>query len=244
MFVLCYPLIFLLLFPPIFSPSQKGCTDYLSPCSFETEETSWGPMVISINGIHASTNEKTYWQFFSSKTSLQQGTSYWFRKRKISELEETHNGCQQSVHKKACVPDTVTITSVIHTYVRTVLDISELFLQQSYAYIIHIYYMWHGCHAGQDHDATTLSGRAGPKCRSKEGTERRWKAVESERSAQIWNHRRTGKKYCQRRRIEPSIKVRYESWKPGVKIQYSRNTEKQRKIYIINFWSWKTVEIG
>ncbi|KAJ6654122.1 hypothetical protein lerEdw1_007390 [Lerista edwardsae] len=46
-----------------------------SEFSFETEETSWGPMVVSINGIRASTNEKTYWQFFSGKTSLQQGTS-------------------------------------------------------------------------------------------------------------------------------------------------------------------------
>lgn len=44
-----------------------------SEFSFETEETSWGPMVVSINGIRASTNEKTYWQFFSGKTSLQQG---------------------------------------------------------------------------------------------------------------------------------------------------------------------------
>ncbi|XP_066467676.1 cobalamin binding intrinsic factor [Tiliqua scincoides] len=44
-----------------------------SEFSFETEQTSWGPMVVSIHGIRASTNEKTYWQFFSGKTSLSQG---------------------------------------------------------------------------------------------------------------------------------------------------------------------------
>ncbi|XP_077177171.1 cobalamin binding intrinsic factor [Paroedura picta] len=41
--------------------------------SFETEQTSWGPMVVSIHNIQASTNEKTYWQFLSGKTPLDQG---------------------------------------------------------------------------------------------------------------------------------------------------------------------------
>ncbi|XP_058010535.1 cobalamin binding intrinsic factor-like isoform X1 [Ahaetulla prasina] len=41
--------------------------------SFQTEETSWGPMVTSINGLQGSTNEKTYWQFLSGKTPLEQG---------------------------------------------------------------------------------------------------------------------------------------------------------------------------
>uniref|UniRef100_A0A8C6X1B2 Cobalamin binding intrinsic factor n=1 Tax=Naja naja TaxID=35670 RepID=A0A8C6X1B2_NAJNA len=40
--------------------------------SFQTEETSWGPMVTSINGLQGSTNEKTYWQFLSGKTPLEQ----------------------------------------------------------------------------------------------------------------------------------------------------------------------------
>ncbi|XP_026541156.1 gastric intrinsic factor-like [Notechis scutatus] len=41
--------------------------------SFQTKETSWGPMVTSINGVQGSTNEKTYWQFLSGKTPLEQG---------------------------------------------------------------------------------------------------------------------------------------------------------------------------
>ncbi|XP_063145209.1 cobalamin binding intrinsic factor-like [Candoia aspera] len=44
-----------------------------SEFSFETEETSWGPMVTSIHGLQASTNEKTYWQFLRGKTPLEQG---------------------------------------------------------------------------------------------------------------------------------------------------------------------------
>ncbi|XP_070592192.1 cobalamin binding intrinsic factor-like [Erythrolamprus reginae] len=41
--------------------------------SFQTEETSWGPMVTSIHGIQANTNEKTYWQFLSGEKPLDQG---------------------------------------------------------------------------------------------------------------------------------------------------------------------------
>lgn len=44
-----------------------------SKFSFQTEKTSWGPMVTSINGLQASTNEKTYWQFLSGKEPLEQG---------------------------------------------------------------------------------------------------------------------------------------------------------------------------
>ncbi|XP_061465699.1 cobalamin binding intrinsic factor isoform X2 [Rhineura floridana] len=44
-----------------------------SEFSFQTEQTSWGPMVISIHGINASTDDKTYWQFLSGKTPLEQG---------------------------------------------------------------------------------------------------------------------------------------------------------------------------
>ncbi|KAM6465969.1 transcobalamin-1-like isoform 1-T1 [Liasis olivaceus] len=44
-----------------------------SEFSFQTEETSWGPMVTSINGLQASTNERSYWQFLSGKTPLEQG---------------------------------------------------------------------------------------------------------------------------------------------------------------------------
>nr|XP_056707773.1 cobalamin binding intrinsic factor [Euleptes europaea] len=41
--------------------------------SFQTEQTSWGPMVVSIHKIQASTNEKTYWQFLSGETPLNRG---------------------------------------------------------------------------------------------------------------------------------------------------------------------------
>ncbi|NXS42781.1 IF factor, partial [Balaeniceps rex] len=41
--------------------------------SFKTEQTSWGPMVVSINGLAANTDDKTYWQFLSSGDALQQG---------------------------------------------------------------------------------------------------------------------------------------------------------------------------
>ncbi|XP_054827965.1 cobalamin binding intrinsic factor [Eublepharis macularius] len=44
-----------------------------SEFSFQTEQTSWGPMVVSIHNIQASTNEKTYWQFLSGEMPLDQG---------------------------------------------------------------------------------------------------------------------------------------------------------------------------
>ncbi|KAB0406716.1 hypothetical protein E2I00_017838, partial [Balaenoptera physalus] len=37
---------------------------------FETTMTSWGPMVSSINNIAENVNHKTYWQFLSGKTPL------------------------------------------------------------------------------------------------------------------------------------------------------------------------------
>ncbi|XP_033013656.1 cobalamin binding intrinsic factor isoform X2 [Lacerta agilis] len=41
--------------------------------SFQTESTSWGPMVISIHGVNGSTDDKTYWQFLSGEKPLDQG---------------------------------------------------------------------------------------------------------------------------------------------------------------------------
>ncbi|XP_065695045.1 cobalamin binding intrinsic factor-like [Patagioenas fasciata] len=41
--------------------------------SFQTEQTSWGPMVISIHGLAADQNRKTYWQFLSSGVALEEG---------------------------------------------------------------------------------------------------------------------------------------------------------------------------
>ncbi|NWT03718.1 IF factor, partial [Mionectes macconnelli] len=41
--------------------------------SFKTEQTFWGPMVVSIHGLAASDNDRTYWQFRSSGKPLDQG---------------------------------------------------------------------------------------------------------------------------------------------------------------------------
>ncbi|XP_074903249.1 cobalamin binding intrinsic factor [Buteo buteo] len=41
--------------------------------SFETEQTSWGPMVVSIHGLAANPNDKTYWKFLSGRDALQEG---------------------------------------------------------------------------------------------------------------------------------------------------------------------------
>ncbi|XP_050192510.1 cobalamin binding intrinsic factor-like [Myiozetetes cayanensis] len=41
--------------------------------SFKMEQTFWGPMVVSIHGLAASDNDRTYWQFLSSGKPLDQG---------------------------------------------------------------------------------------------------------------------------------------------------------------------------
>ncbi|NXP04194.1 IF factor, partial [Thinocorus orbignyianus] len=41
--------------------------------SFQTEQTSWGPMVTSIHGLAGNTDDRTYWQFFSGEDALQEG---------------------------------------------------------------------------------------------------------------------------------------------------------------------------
>ncbi|NXX39338.1 IF factor, partial [Tricholaema leucomelas] len=41
--------------------------------SFKTEQTSWGPMVVSIHGLAANPKDKTYWQFLSDEDALEQG---------------------------------------------------------------------------------------------------------------------------------------------------------------------------
>ncbi|NXK14885.1 IF factor, partial [Herpetotheres cachinnans] len=41
--------------------------------SFQTEQTSWGPMVTSIHGLAANTADRTYWQFLSGEDALQEG---------------------------------------------------------------------------------------------------------------------------------------------------------------------------
>ncbi|NXM66232.1 IF factor, partial [Serilophus lunatus] len=41
--------------------------------SFQTEQTSWGPMVVSIHGLAANDKDRTYWQFLSSGNALEEG---------------------------------------------------------------------------------------------------------------------------------------------------------------------------
>ncbi|NXN20515.1 IF factor, partial [Nycticryphes semicollaris] len=41
--------------------------------SFQMEQTSWGPMVISIHGLAANPEDRTYWQFLSGEDALQEG---------------------------------------------------------------------------------------------------------------------------------------------------------------------------
>ncbi|NXN68685.1 IF factor, partial [Himantopus himantopus] len=40
---------------------------------FRTEQTSWGPMVVSIHGLAGNSDDRTYWQFFSGTDALQEG---------------------------------------------------------------------------------------------------------------------------------------------------------------------------
>ncbi|NXQ39213.1 IF factor, partial [Catharus fuscescens] len=40
---------------------------------FKTKKTSWGPYVTSIHGLPANETERTYWQFFSCWSPLQEG---------------------------------------------------------------------------------------------------------------------------------------------------------------------------
>ncbi|KAM6133986.1 cobalamin binding intrinsic factor-like [Phoenicopterus ruber ruber] len=41
--------------------------------SFQTEPTSWGPMVVSIHGLAANEDDRTYWQFLNGRDALQEG---------------------------------------------------------------------------------------------------------------------------------------------------------------------------
>ncbi|XP_029140647.1 cobalamin binding intrinsic factor-like [Protobothrops mucrosquamatus] len=59
------------LFAVLEAAKQRNTKEF----SFQTEETSWGPMVTSISGLQANANDKTYWQFLSGETPLQQGVA-------------------------------------------------------------------------------------------------------------------------------------------------------------------------
>ncbi|NXG26110.1 IF factor, partial [Grallaria varia] len=52
---------------------EKAEEEHPRTFSFETEQTSWGPMVVSIHGLAANANDRTYWQFLSSGKPLDQG---------------------------------------------------------------------------------------------------------------------------------------------------------------------------
>ncbi|NXS90036.1 IF factor, partial [Erpornis zantholeuca] len=41
--------------------------------SFKTKKTSWGPFVTSIHGLAGNETQRTYWQFFSCWSPLQEG---------------------------------------------------------------------------------------------------------------------------------------------------------------------------
>ncbi|NWV67584.1 IF factor, partial [Malurus elegans] len=64
--------------------------------SFETEMTSWGPMVVSIHGLAASTDDRTYWQFLSAGDALDKGGG-------LEEEGETGLGspCPSLIHPSA-----------------------------------------------------------------------------------------------------------------------------------------------
>ncbi|NXN95060.1 IF factor, partial [Rhinopomastus cyanomelas] len=43
--------------------------------SFKTEPTSWGAMVVSIHGVAANTNDRTYWQFLNNGVPIPEGVA-------------------------------------------------------------------------------------------------------------------------------------------------------------------------
>ncbi|XP_037258568.1 cobalamin binding intrinsic factor [Falco biarmicus] len=52
---------------------QEAAAKEPNKFSFKTEQTSWGPMVVSIHGLAASSADRTYWQFLSGQDALQEG---------------------------------------------------------------------------------------------------------------------------------------------------------------------------
>ncbi|NXL11995.1 IF factor, partial [Mesembrinibis cayennensis] len=52
---------------------QEAAKENPNTFSFQTEQTFWGPMVVSIHGLAANSEDRTYWQFLSSGDALSQG---------------------------------------------------------------------------------------------------------------------------------------------------------------------------
>ncbi|CAM5119227.1 unnamed protein product [Eretmochelys imbricata] len=57
----------------LLSVLQAAQQDNPQDFSYETEQTSWGLMVVSINNRAANSNDKTYWQFLNGTEPLEQG---------------------------------------------------------------------------------------------------------------------------------------------------------------------------
>ncbi|XP_031762457.1 cobalamin binding intrinsic factor [Xenopus tropicalis] len=55
----------------------KAAEDNPKEFSFKTEETSFGPFVTTINHLSGSNNDKTFWQFFSGSTPLNEGVGVY-----------------------------------------------------------------------------------------------------------------------------------------------------------------------
>ncbi|NXK71506.1 IF factor, partial [Amazona guildingii] len=45
--------------------------------SFQTEQTSWGIMVVSIHGLAGNAKDRTYWRFLSGSDALQEGVGLY-----------------------------------------------------------------------------------------------------------------------------------------------------------------------
>ncbi|NXF54182.1 IF factor, partial [Oceanites oceanicus] len=52
---------------------QEAAVEKPDIFSFQTKQTSWGPMVVSIHGLAANPDDRTYWQFLSGGDALQEG---------------------------------------------------------------------------------------------------------------------------------------------------------------------------
>ncbi|KAF1523732.1 Gastric intrinsic factor, partial [Eudyptula albosignata] len=58
---------------PLLEVLQVAAAEKPDIFSFQTNQTSWGPMVISIHGLAANPDDRTYWQFFGGEDALQEG---------------------------------------------------------------------------------------------------------------------------------------------------------------------------
>ncbi|XP_040177015.1 cobalamin binding intrinsic factor-like [Rana temporaria] len=60
---------------------QKAAEQDPNEFSFESQDSSWGVFITAINHLAGSTNDKTYWQFFSDNTPLEVGVSSYIPKK-------------------------------------------------------------------------------------------------------------------------------------------------------------------